>query len=339
MACACVRTPQFQKPRRRHALPHAPHLLEDTANDSFSQLPGPGIELDALLGRPHESVPQRTLPRAAPRTRACPAHRGHGRVAPAAVAGAGDHRGERRDETTFRRTTRHAGPDRRAGDRERPSRTSTPRSTPPHSRARVGGPRRARARGDPVAGPESCAADATGSPPWRSASAASRGHEADADVCEAIDFLEYYALQAITLERSNGLVQLPGERNTLRYAARGVVAVVGPWNFPLAIPAGMSPPASRPATASCSSPPSSRPRARSPSSRPCTRPACPRPRRTCSRARATSGAARRAPGVHTIAFTGSGAVGLEHHRARPPSSPPASAASSASWPRWAARTA
>ena len=45
------------------------------------------------------------------------------------------------------------------------------------------------------------------------------------------------------------------------------------------------------------------------------------------------------PGVHTIAFTGSGAVGLEileHGRA---SWRPASATSSASWPRWAARTA
>src|SRR5687767_2092368 len=63
--------------------------------------------------------------------------------------------------------------------------------------------------------------------------------EADADVCEAIDFLEYYARQAVMLSATDGLVQLPGERNTLRYAARGVVAVVGPWNFPFAIPAGM----------------------------------------------------------------------------------------------------
>ena len=45
------------------------------------------------------------------------------------------------------------------------------------------------------------------------------------------------------------------------------------------------------------------------------------------------------PGVHTIAFTGSGAVGLEILQAQPPSSPPASATSSASSPRWAARTA
>jgi RHH-type proline utilization regulon transcriptional repressor/proline dehydrogenase/delta 1-pyrroline-5-carboxylate dehydrogenase len=72
--------------------------------------------------------------------------------------------------------------------------------------------------------------------------------EADGDVCEAIDFLEYYARGAVELERSptaipgspGGLLQPPGERNDLRWAARGVVAVVSPWNFPVAIPCGMT---------------------------------------------------------------------------------------------------
>ena len=64
--------------------------------------------------------------------------------------------------------------------------------------------------------------------------------EADADVCEAIDFLEYYARAAIELERGRELLQVPGERNTMRYAPRGVVAVIAPWNFPLAIPTGMT---------------------------------------------------------------------------------------------------
>jgi len=64
--------------------------------------------------------------------------------------------------------------------------------------------------------------------------------EADADVCEAIDFLEYYAREAIRLESGSELGQAPGERNTMRYAPRGVVAVISPWNFPLAIPAGMT---------------------------------------------------------------------------------------------------
>jgi RHH-type proline utilization regulon transcriptional repressor/proline dehydrogenase/delta 1-pyrroline-5-carboxylate dehydrogenase len=64
--------------------------------------------------------------------------------------------------------------------------------------------------------------------------------EADADVCEAIDFLEYYARGAVELDRSIPLLQVPGERNELRYAPRGIVAVISPWNFPLAIPLGMS---------------------------------------------------------------------------------------------------
>jgi RHH-type proline utilization regulon transcriptional repressor/proline dehydrogenase/delta 1-pyrroline-5-carboxylate dehydrogenase len=64
--------------------------------------------------------------------------------------------------------------------------------------------------------------------------------EADGDVCEAIDFLEYYARGAIELDHGRSLLQVPGERNELRYVPRGVVAVISPWNFPLAIPCGMT---------------------------------------------------------------------------------------------------
>jgi RHH-type proline utilization regulon transcriptional repressor/proline dehydrogenase/delta 1-pyrroline-5-carboxylate dehydrogenase len=64
--------------------------------------------------------------------------------------------------------------------------------------------------------------------------------EADADVCEAIDFLEYYARGAVALDTGRELVQVPGEHNELRYAPRGVTAVISPWNFPLAIPCGMT---------------------------------------------------------------------------------------------------
>jgi RHH-type transcriptional regulator, proline utilization regulon repressor / proline dehydrogenase / delta 1-pyrroline-5-carboxylate dehydrogenase len=64
--------------------------------------------------------------------------------------------------------------------------------------------------------------------------------EADADVCEAIDFLEYYARGAIELDRGRELLQVPGEHNELAYAPRGIVAVISPWNFPLAIPCGMT---------------------------------------------------------------------------------------------------
>ncbi|MCU1452397.1 MAG: aldehyde dehydrogenase family protein [Acidimicrobiales bacterium] len=62
--------------------------------------------------------------------------------------------------------------------------------------------------------------------------------EADADVCEAIDFWTYYAALAPTLD-ATALAQVPGERNDLRYRPRGVGVVIAPWNFPLAIPAGM----------------------------------------------------------------------------------------------------
>jgi RHH-type proline utilization regulon transcriptional repressor/proline dehydrogenase/delta 1-pyrroline-5-carboxylate dehydrogenase len=64
--------------------------------------------------------------------------------------------------------------------------------------------------------------------------------DADADVCEAIDFLEYYARGAIELDAGRELLQVPGERNELRYVPRGVAAVISPWNFPLAIPCGMT---------------------------------------------------------------------------------------------------
>jgi RHH-type proline utilization regulon transcriptional repressor/proline dehydrogenase/delta 1-pyrroline-5-carboxylate dehydrogenase len=63
--------------------------------------------------------------------------------------------------------------------------------------------------------------------------------EADGDVCEAIDFLEFYARGAIALDKGAHVFQVPGERNVMRYTPRGVVAVISPWNFPVAIPTGM----------------------------------------------------------------------------------------------------
>lgn len=64
--------------------------------------------------------------------------------------------------------------------------------------------------------------------------------EAEADVSEAIDFCEYYALLMLRLDDPEPLVQLPGERNTLRYLPLGVGVIIPPWNFPLAILAGMT---------------------------------------------------------------------------------------------------
>jgi RHH-type proline utilization regulon transcriptional repressor/proline dehydrogenase/delta 1-pyrroline-5-carboxylate dehydrogenase len=64
--------------------------------------------------------------------------------------------------------------------------------------------------------------------------------EADGDVCEAIDFCEYYGREMLRLD-AGGLVESPpGEHNVLRYQGKGVAVVIAPWNFPLAIPTGMT---------------------------------------------------------------------------------------------------
>jgi 1-pyrroline-5-carboxylate dehydrogenase len=64
--------------------------------------------------------------------------------------------------------------------------------------------------------------------------------EADADVGETIDFLEFYAREALRLASATTPIQYPGERNELLYLPLGVGAVIPPWNFPLAIMAGMT---------------------------------------------------------------------------------------------------
>jgi len=64
--------------------------------------------------------------------------------------------------------------------------------------------------------------------------------EADADVAETIDFLEFYAREALRLAQATTPIQYPGERNELRYIPLGVGAVIPPWNFPFAIMAGMT---------------------------------------------------------------------------------------------------
>jgi 1-pyrroline-5-carboxylate dehydrogenase len=64
--------------------------------------------------------------------------------------------------------------------------------------------------------------------------------EADADVGECIDFLEFYAREALKLNATTTPIQLAGERNLLRYVPLGVGAVIPPWNFPFAIMAGMT---------------------------------------------------------------------------------------------------
>ncbi len=64
--------------------------------------------------------------------------------------------------------------------------------------------------------------------------------EADGDVCEAIDFCEYYAQQAIQLFTPQSLGSRTGEQNHLTHEPRGVAAIISPWNFSLSIPTGMT---------------------------------------------------------------------------------------------------
>ncbi|WP_028593139.1 L-glutamate gamma-semialdehyde dehydrogenase [Paenibacillus assamensis] len=64
--------------------------------------------------------------------------------------------------------------------------------------------------------------------------------EADADVAEAIDFLEFYGREMIRLSGPQPLTVLEGEDNRLTYIPLGVGVVIPPWNFPLAIMAGMT---------------------------------------------------------------------------------------------------
>jgi RHH-type proline utilization regulon transcriptional repressor/proline dehydrogenase/delta 1-pyrroline-5-carboxylate dehydrogenase len=66
--------------------------------------------------------------------------------------------------------------------------------------------------------------------PWR---------EADADVAEAIDFCDYYAVEMLKLD-SPQMRNVPGEDNAYFYEPRGVAVVIAPWNFPLAILCGMT---------------------------------------------------------------------------------------------------
>jgi 1-pyrroline-5-carboxylate dehydrogenase len=64
--------------------------------------------------------------------------------------------------------------------------------------------------------------------------------EADADLAETIDFAEFYAREALRLDKAEPSIQLPGEHDDLRYIPLGVGAVIPPWNFPSAIMAGMT---------------------------------------------------------------------------------------------------
>ncbi|RKY88011.1 L-glutamate gamma-semialdehyde dehydrogenase [candidate division KSB1 bacterium] len=64
--------------------------------------------------------------------------------------------------------------------------------------------------------------------------------EADADVAEAIDFLEFYGREMVRLGLPQPLTRRETEDNELYYIPLGAGAVIPPWNFPLAILVGMT---------------------------------------------------------------------------------------------------
>src|SRR5579875_3380396 len=64
--------------------------------------------------------------------------------------------------------------------------------------------------------------------------------EADADLAEAIDFLEFYGREALRYGEPQPLTPVPGEENELVYLPLGVGAVIPPWNFAAAIMVGMT---------------------------------------------------------------------------------------------------
>ena len=136
--------------------------------------------------------------------------------------------------------------------------------------------------------------------------------EADADVAEAIDFLDYYGRQVVALERRAELEQLPGERNVMRHRPRGVVAAIAPWNFPLAIATGMTAAALAAGNAALLKPAEQSPGCALALAEALAAAGLPPGVLALLPGAAEAGAALvRHPRVETIAFTGSVAVGLE----------------------------
>src|SRR5436190_15532998 len=64
--------------------------------------------------------------------------------------------------------------------------------------------------------------------------------EADGDTAEAIDFCEFYGREMLRYAAPHPLTKVEGEDNALHYIGLGVGTVIPPWNFPLAIMAGMT---------------------------------------------------------------------------------------------------
>ncbi|MBI4229511.1 MAG: L-glutamate gamma-semialdehyde dehydrogenase [Planctomycetes bacterium] len=75
---------------------------------------------------------------------------------------------------------------------------------------------------------------------WLTLEAGKTWPEADGDTAEAIDFLEYYAREAIRYAGPQRVTPVPGEENEMFYIPLGVGVAIPPWNFPAAILMGLT---------------------------------------------------------------------------------------------------
>ncbi len=75
---------------------------------------------------------------------------------------------------------------------------------------------------------------------WMVVEVAKTWAEADGDTAEAIDFLEFYGREMLRWSQELPVTKVPGEDNSFEYIPLGVGAIIPPWNFPLAIMAGMT---------------------------------------------------------------------------------------------------
>ena len=162
-----------------------------------------------------------------------------------------------------RAAARRSGPDRRRRARRRPAAVDRSRATPDRVVARAAGGHRRRRRGRRRGAPRRSRAGARQPASERArrcvggrrvdARAPARARRArGARVRQALARGRRRRVRGDRLprvlrarRRSSSaavapLLQVPGERNELRYVPRGVVAVISPWNFPLAIPCGMT---------------------------------------------------------------------------------------------------
>ncbi len=75
---------------------------------------------------------------------------------------------------------------------------------------------------------------------WMISEAGKNYLEADADTCEAIDFLVYYAHEAMRLDKGMPVIDSWGDENRTIYMPMGAGVSISPWNFPFAIFVGMA---------------------------------------------------------------------------------------------------